>query len=474
MRSTGESAKPRVVAGISSVIMLAVALSMLPRAAQAEGLMQAYRKALTQDMTLVAALEARNAAIEARPQAVSSFLPQLNANAGYARERYHYESDAAATAGVPDEVSDPEPDAADDVRLSGSRREWSLSLRQTLWSFAAFHQLQSASLDVASAEASYRAAQQELMLRVAQAYFDVLAASDALFANKAERESYATLLDQAQKRLSTGLGARIGVDEARAFHELTAQSVIDSETALMDAQRALAQITGTLDLAVTPLAEEIPLRRPDPESADEWAQAASRNNYSVLAASLNVDSAERTVAATRAQHLPSLQLQGTVGHTALSPQLGSDYRADSLGVYVDWPIFSGGLVRSRVREARALQRGAEASLESARRDVDRQARLAYRGVIAGIHKLQSNRRAVNANRTALNASRSGVEVGTRTEFDLLNAQNNYYAALRSYYQSRYDYLTSLLQLKALAGRLVEADLLAIDTLLDADAKRSQP
>ena len=131
-------------------------------------------------------------------------------------------------------------------------------------------------------------------------------------------------------------------------------------------------------------------------------------------------------------------------------------------------------MRSRVREASALQRGAEASLESARRDVDRQARLAYRGVVAGIHKLQSNQRAVNANRTALDASRSGVEVGTRTEFDLLNAQNNYYAALRSYYQSRYDYLTNLLQLKALAGRLVEADLVAIDALLDADAKRSQP
>ena len=471
MRSTGESAKSRVVESISSAIVLAVALCMLPGVAQAEGLMQAYRQALTQDMTLVAALEARNAAIEARPQAVSNFLPQLNANAGYAREHYHYESDAA---GVPDDPSDPEPDAADDVRLSGSRREWSLSLTQTLWSFEAFHQLQSASLDVASAEASYRAAQQDLMLRVAQAYFEVLAASDALFANQAERESYATLVDQAQKRLSTGLGARIGVDEARAFYELTAQSVIDSETALMDAQRALAQITGTLDLVVTPLAEEIPLRRPDPESADDWAQAASRSNYSVLAASLDADSAERTVAATRAQHLPSLQLQGTLGHTALSPQLGSDYRADSLGVYVDWPIFSGGLVRSRVREASALQRGAEASLESARRDVDRQARLAYRGVIAGIHKLQSNQRAVNANRTALDASRSGVEVGTRTEFDLLNAQNNYYAALRSYYQSRYDYLTNLLRLKALAGRLVEADLVAIDALLDADAKRSQP
>ena len=122
MRSTGESAKPHVVASISSVIMLAVALCMLPGAARAEGLMQAYRKALTQDMTLVAALEARNAAIEARPQAVSNFLPQLNANAGYARERYHYESDAA---GVPDDPADPEPDATDDVRLSGSRREWS-------------------------------------------------------------------------------------------------------------------------------------------------------------------------------------------------------------------------------------------------------------------------------------------------------------------------------------------------------------
>lgn len=445
---------------------IALMLAMGPMTASATGLLEVYERALGRDTGLQAARARRDAAVESRPQALAAFLPQLNASAGLGREHYRYESDDN---GVQDDPSDPQPDTSADVRLSGSRREWTLSLSQTLWSFEAFHRLQQAHAEVASAESTFRAAQQDLMLRVAQAYFDVLAANDTLSANRAEREAYGKLLDQAEKRLSTGLGARIGVDEARAFHELSAQRVIDAETALLDARRALAQITGSDPEALAPLAATLPLRRPDPDSADQWAYAALHGNFELRAAGLQAEAAQDAVSVARAGRLPRLSAQAQMGDTALSPALGSDYRADNVGVYLDWPIFSGGLVRSRVRAASAEQRGAEATLEGLRREIERRTRLAFRGVVAGIGKIRANRLAVEANGRALEASRNGVEVGTRTEFDLLNAQTNYYAALRSDYQARYDYLTNWLTLKALAGRLIEDDLAVIDGMLGPDA-----
>lgn len=433
--------------------------------AHANGLIQAYQDALGSDTTLQQAKAARDAAVQARPIAVSAFLPQLSASAGYDREKYRYASDDE---GTPDDPSDPTVDSGSDTIYSGHRSTWELDVSQTLWSFESFHALQKANYDVAAAEATYRAAQQDLMLRVAEAYFNVLAAQDTLSANRDERSAYGALLDQAEKRLSTGLGARIGVEEAKAFYELTAQSVIDSETAVMDAERALVQIRGG-DGQVTPLAGDIPLQSPQPDTVDQWVKTAQDNNFQIRAAELNTHAADRQLAATRAGRLPKISLQGSLGNNNLSPELGSDYRADSIGVNVTWPIFSGGLVRAQARSAAANLDASQASLEAVRRQVDRDTRDAFRGVVAGINRIRANQLAVDANKTALEASRNGVEVGTRTEFDLLNAQTNYYSALRSYYQSRYDYLTERLRLKAEAGGLVEADLQDVDALLQPPA-----
>ena len=160
-----------------------------------------------------------------------------------------------------------------------------------------------------------------------------------------------------------------------------------------------------------------------------------------------------------------LRVGGALGAVGVERVGGGEQRIDRIGVVAEWPLFQGGLVRAQSREAGARLRGAQAQREASLRALERDTLAAFRGVTAGIRIIRAARSAVDANRIALDASRNGVEAGTRTEFDLLNAQNNYYRALRAAYQSRYDYLRNTLRLKAQAGRLSETDLAAIDALL---------
>jgi outer membrane protein len=441
-------------------ITIAGAALALP--AQAGVLLDVYDAARWRDPVLREARETRNAAIESRPQALAALLPSLSASAAVQRERYVLEAGDAA-------VDDPTDPAASvqDARFAATRHDYSLDLRQTLWSLEAFQRLQQSNYTVAEAEAGFLDAEQTLILRVAEAYFRVLATADTLAANRAERAAYAGLVDQAQKRLSAGLGARIGVSEADAFYSLTEQSVIDAELSLMDAQRALMQLTGRT-LPVLPLRDDIPLLSPQPADAEAWLRAMRDDNPAVRAAWLQVGVAERGVAVVAGQYWPTLSLQGSMGRADLADDLGGDQRIDRIGLVAQWPLLQGGLVRSRQRAASAELRKTYAAYEGRVRQAERDTLAAYRGVLAGIRAIRAGQRAVAANQTALDASRNGVESGTRTEFDLLNAQNNYYAALRAYTQSRYDYLSNSLRLKAQAGRLSVDDLAAIDALVLAD------
>ena len=431
----------------------------LPCAARANGLLDAYRAAVANDASLAAAREARDAAIETHPQARAALLPQLDVAASARREHDVLEAAAADPSGGRPPASDVGVDAT--VTSYGAR------LRQTLWDVEAFQRLCQSDLEVAAAEAQYRDAEQALILRVATRYFAVLAAADTLSANRGERDAYGALVEQARKRFETGLGARIAVEEAQSFHSLTEQSVIDGELALSDAFRALVEITTQPGAPVAPLAETIALAPPDPPAAEPWLGAARAENFAVAAADLAMQAAERNAAAVRGRYWPVVALEGGVTQQHLPLDLGGDERVESVGVALAWPLFEGGRVASQAREADARFRQARADLDARRRAVERDTLAAFRAVIGGIHRIEANRRAVDANRTAVEASRNGVEVGTRTEFDLLNAQNNYYAALRAYLQSRYEYLTQSLTLRAQAGRLGEDDLATIDAQLVA-------
>jgi outer membrane protein len=442
-------------------IMLAMLLA--GAAAAANDLKQLYELALTRDATVQAASFQRDAAIEARPQALAQWLPQLSANASVTRERLAYTS-------APSILNSQAADCAlggnsDTQRCYGTARDLGLNLSQTLWSFQAFNQLRESNSQVAAAEASYRGAQEQLLLRVAEAYFAILSASDQLATNRREREAFGTLLNQAKVREQTGVGPRSDVEQAQSFYDATEESVIDAENALDDANLAMTQIVGPHSAQIAPLREEIPLTSPDPASADEWVVSAREDNFDVRAAQLKVDAALSDVSAQRGKGLPTLALVGSGSRTWEDPVLGGNQNLDVIGIAFSWPLFQGGAVASAVRQSRALYRQAQAESDAAQRDTERLTRAAFRDTVSGVQRIGASRRAMQSGREAVEASRRNVEFGTGTEFDLLNAQNNYYAAIRAYSQARYDYLTSALTLKQQAGRLSEHDLLAIDDLL---------
>jgi outer membrane protein len=441
--------------------LMAVALAM--QSATANDLKELYELALTRDASLQAAGFQRDAAIEVRPQALAQWLPQVSASASATRERLGFDAAGRSTGS---QAADCVLSAVAGVQhCYGTARGLGLNMSQTLWSFQAFSLLKEANFQAAAAEASFRGAQQNLLLRVAQAYFAILSASDQLATNRAERDAFGTLLNQAKAREQTGVGPRSDVAQAQAFYDATEQSVIDAQNALDDANLALSEIVGAHAAAVAPLREEIPLVSPDPASADEWVTSARRENFDVRTAELKMEAASRDISAQRGRGLPTLSLGGSTSKVREDEVLGGNQTLDTVGISFSWPLFQGGAVASAVRQSRALYREAQATYDAAQRETERLTRAAFRGIVSGIQRIGAARRAVDSGHGAVEASRRNVEFGTGTEFDLLNAQNNYYAALRAYSQSRYDYLTNVLTLKQQAGRLSERDLAAIDDLL---------
>jgi outer membrane protein len=439
-----------------------IAMALAANLSCANDLKDLYELALTRDASLQAAGFQRDAAIEAKPQALAPWLPQVSAAASATRERAGFNGSPSTGS----QAADCAVSGAGGVQhCYGTARSLGLNLSQTLWSFQAFSQLKEANFQAAAAEAGFRSAQQNLLLRVAQAYFAILSATDQLATNRAERDAFGTLLNQARTREQTGVGPRSDVQQAQAFYDATEQSVIDAQNALDDANLALTEIVGPRSATIAPLRQDIPLSSPEPMSAEEWVSSARRDNFDVRTAELKMEAAERDVSAQRGRGLPTFSLTGTSSKLTQDEVLGGNQTLDTVGVSFTWPLFQGGAVASAVRQSRALYHQAQAGYDLAQRDTERQTRAAFRGIVSGIQRIGAARRAVDSGQGAVEASRRNVEFGTGTEFDLLNAQNNYYAAVRAYSQSRYDYLTNVLTLKQQAGRLSEHDLLAIDDLL---------
>src|ERR1700690_2349732 len=253
-------------------------LALAVQPAGANDLKDFYELALTRDTTLQAAHFQRAALVEARPQAIAQWLPQVSANASAVRERAGFDSGPALGSTAADCAISS---TSTTQHCYGTAHSLGLNLSQTLWSFQSFSQLREANFQVAAAEASYQGAQQSLLLRVAQAYFNVLSAADQLATNVAEREAFNTLLNQAKSREQTGVGPRSDVDQAQAFYDATEQSVIDARNALDDANLALTQIVGQHVEGVAPLREDIPLLSPEPATADEWVASARLDNFDV-------------------------------------------------------------------------------------------------------------------------------------------------------------------------------------------------
>jgi outer membrane protein len=461
--------------------MLAAATFSVDATAAAD-LIQIYQLARTRDPQILEAAELRVAALEAKPQARAALLPQLFAG-GQVETR---ETDGSGTFlqvvdTNPTPGVDPEIEIFDvDQSISADTWRWQAGLRQTVFRWDQWQRLGRADAVVARAEAAYRAAQQDLMLRVSQRYFDVLAAAETLRASEATLEAFTQQLAQAERRFKVGVVTVIDVEEARSARDAAAAAAIAAKRALAVAGELLTELTGELHDELERPGDELPVSDAEQRSEQAWVDQAVEQNLAVVAARLGVDIAGRDVRIAQSGHLPTLDLYATTGafdesatETVTKRNLDlsttgpadSDGTEDVVGLQLTVPIFTGGATRSRVREQVALQRAARQRLDGSVRAAERATRDAYLSVVADRARVEALRQSVSSSRSALRATERGVEVGNRTNVDVLEARRRVFEAERDYARARYDFLTNLVRLRSAAGTLLPGDLATINDYL---------
>jgi outer membrane protein len=432
--------------------------------AGAADLHDVYERALTSDPLIREADANRLAARESRPQAIGALLPQIAASGRYNDE----ERDSSGAFVQPGNPPTPEVRDSD-----GNSSAWDVTLRQNIFRWQNWATLRRANAQTAQAEADYSAAQQDLILRTSEAYFNVLAAQDTLEAAVAAHDAIGRQLEQSDKRFEVGLIAVTDVQEAKAAFDSATAALIQAKRNLATAQERLRELTGeTFDVLEKPGAD-MPLTGPNPASPEDWVQLAMQQNARLISSRLAADITRADIGFERGGHFPSLDVVVSRSHfdseATISGSSAGDIDSDSddtvVSLQVTVPIFAGGATRSRVRQAQFLNIAARERLERTARETEREARDAYLGVNSEVARVQSLRQAVESAMTALQATEAGYEVGTRTSVDVLEARRRLFEAQTNYARSRYDYLLNVLRLQLAAGTLDRQGLEEINALL---------
>ncbi len=320
---------------------------------------------------------------------------------------------------------------------------------------------------IAQAEVDLNAAQQDLMIRVADKYFEVLAAQDNLTFSRAEKEAIGRQLEQTTQRFNVGLIAITDVHEAQSRFDLSIANAVNAENRVANAHEAMREITGKYFTDFSVLTKDTPLVEPNPSDIDKWGEMALQQNLQLTSAKFSVDIARSDVKTQKSTYYPTLDL---VGNRTFSDRLESNsFPTESIGTSValqfNWSIYQGGATSSRVAAARHRLEQSIQSLEGQHRATVRGVRDAYLGVLAGISRVKALKQAVVSQQSALDATQAGFEVGTRTTVDVLNARTFLYASQRNYAESRYNYILNTLRLKLAAGSLSTIDLKLINDWL---------
>jgi outer membrane protein len=447
-------------------------------AAAATDLVAVYQRALQNDPQLREAEANRLAALESKPQALAALLPTATGTVIANKERDNGASNQSfsftdVSTGKPIVVVENQDFNGHTITHN---HKYGVDLKENLFRWENWVALQRADAQVAQAEADYQAAQQDLMSRVAQRYFDVLASQDDLDAQEGALASVNRQLEQAEKRYEVGLIAITDVQEVRASHDSSAAAVIAAKRQVASAQEFLREITGDLFDSLARPIEPFELANPDPVSEDRWVEMALQQNLSLVSSRLAADIARENVSAARGGHFPSLDLvasrykinsNGTSINADDTPYGNSsiDQNQRSIGIQLTFPLYSGGMVSSQIRQAVYQHRAAKERVERVARQTEHDARDSYLGVLSEISRVKALRRAVESNTTALNATEAGYEAGTRTAVDVVESRRLWIQARTDYSRSRYDYMINVLKLQQAAGILSEQSLNRLNTLL---------
>ncbi len=435
---------------------LAAALSLLSSGAAAQDLLQVYREAQSYDAVYAAARRSYDAGREKGPQGLALLLPTLNLSASATRTRT--ESDSRDPSISPSFTRYPE------------QTNYQLTFTQPLFRYQNWLQYEQGGAQVKQAEATFGQAYQDLIVRTAQAYFEVLAARDTLGLVRAQKQAIAEQLAQAKRNFEVGTATITDTHEAQARFDLSGAQEIAAFNDLETRRRQLQLLTGReYGPDLKDLRPDIKLPPPNPNDMEFWADLAGKQSYTVLVQESTVEVAALEAKRNSAVHLPTLDFVATHGQTgqnaATDGIVGRDITQTVIGLQFALPLFQGFGISSRERESAALSLKSKEDLDNARRTAVLTARQVYLSVINGIAQIAALEQALLSSQSALDSNKLGYEVGVRINIDVLNAQQQVFSTRRDLALSRYNTINNHLRLKAAAGSLREEDLEEVNRAL---------
>ena len=431
-----------------------VALAFGP-AAQAADLLDTYRQAKQNDATFASARAQYEADIERLPQGRALLLPTLNLQADTNINDFQSRTTLLNN----------------EARFND--HGWNITLVQPIFRWQNFMEYRQGEFAVQQAAAILGQAEQDLIIRTAQAYFDVLAAQDNIDFVRANKTAISEQLAQAKRNFEVGTATITDTNEAQARYDLAVSQEIAAVNALEIAQRALEQITSASE-PLDPLKPNVQLPGPVPNDMTQWVGSAQNNNFAVKANEAATEIAAREIEKQRAGHYPTVDAVASYQESWTKQSVGGapgaglgrlQTEGSILGLQLNVPIFEGGAVNSRTRQAVALRERARSELDAARRAAQFNARQSFLNVNSGLAQTQALEQALVSSETALKSNRVGYEVGVRINIDVLNAQQQVFQTQRDLARARYDTILNGLRLKAAAGTLNEEDVQQVNRLL---------
>lgn len=422
--------------------------AVTPSLAGAEDLKQVFRDARSYDAQYGAARYALQAGLEKLPQGRSLVLPTLGLTSSITRTNL--------------DIDGRGPIPAPATTRTFNTATYQLTFSQPIYRPQNKAQYEQAEFQVRQAEAVFGQAAQDLVIRSAQAYFDVLSAQDTLALVRAQKAAISEQLAQARRNFEVGTATITDTHEAQARYDLNTAQEISALNDLEVKQRTLQQVTGKAYDKLKPLRSDVKLSPPTPNNMQSWVEIAEKQSFPVLIQEAASEIAGLEIKRTRSASYPTLDLVASIGQTN---QTGSNISATgslltptSVGLQVSVPLYQGGALSSREREASANYEKAKQDLENARRTSALSSRQSYLGVINGIAQLTALEAALVSSQSALDSNKLGYEVGVRINIDVLNAQQQLFSTRRDLATARYNTIMNYLRLKSAAGSLREEDL----------------
>jgi outer membrane protein len=421
--------------------------------ALAENLSEVYRDASVFDAQFASARAVYRATQEKLPQARAGLLPNVNGSA-------YIQHNNVDTSAFPSS--------------SFTSKGWGVNGTQPIFRWQNWVVLEEAHVQVSAAETQLKGAEQDLILRTAQAYFDVLQAEDNIDFIRSQKAAIAEQLASAKRSFEVGTATITDTNEAQARYDLATAQEIAAQNDLEVRNRTLFKVTGRNYSKLARLNPNADLKQSEPADMDAWARLAQDANVNVVAQRYLKTIADREVERNRAGHYPTLDLAASYTDNR-NQSFGAsqlDIKSRVLGLELNIPIYQGGLISSRVREAIANQDKAGQDLQNALRDATLQANQAFLNAKNGSAQVKALEQALVSSQVSLDSTKLGLEVGVRTNVDVLNAQQQVYSARKDLAAARYGFLLSVLNLKAAAGSLSAADLDQIDSVLIAALRKA--